>query len=511
MCILRDTFSFIPWNEHEVQHFLQWTHPVTNFIYTKKPERTMELKHFGHERSKMNFKERCIVNDYNRTVPDYFELPSDYFVLDLVTIVHTHLLKEKQSDGSEHFITHSQAFSELMEIGLRENFFKNIKLEKVSALELLNEVSYQQIIDAYVKWLLEDKKYRQEQIIVVENRSVHYWTDGNALFELDLDFRKENEILRKCYDYFEEICPNCHVIKMPCNVYADLNHHWGLSDLHFCIEYYEYLYSCIDAIVKEKNSKKRINQLYEDYSWILMDNIYRLMKNSFQYVCGKNLLQGTLDITENVGYIATKGTHYYRMINGYQEVGILSETVAVMPYGMKNAKFVKDGSFFYVNLEDCQRGYSGSGQWFGGNWQTMNATTEVQIKDSSIIVCHNGTNFKYQSQVIQVVENNEVLRGQSVVFSVYARVIKLNSEGRGGTLALINDNGYNKGIFLAYKSFTNSDWERISFAVRLPSGNDFHGLTVCLRAITSSNSCDGAVVEYRNPKLEIGAFPTAIN
>ena len=510
MCILRDTFSFVPCNRHTVQHFLQWSHPANVFIFNNKPERTLELKHFGHDRPVPNFKERCVLHDYNRNVLDYYEKPSDFFMLDLTTMVHTHLLKETQSDGSFHYITNSLAMMENMNAGLKEGFFADRKLTPVTALDILAQVGYETIIDKYLEWLRVTKGYRNDQIILVENRSVHHYTDGESLFELHLDFRKENEVLKKCYAYFKQQCPGCHVIRMPCNVYADLHHNWGLTDLHLCMEYYDYLYACFDAIATGANCDQEIDRLYEDYSQLFMENIYRMIRGSFQYLKGENLIRGSL--TQAVrDLIAPKGTPFYAGNHCTDPVGTLPATVRVVPCGDRNAKFQKDGVTYYVDSARCLRGYTGSEVELGNGWRTMNPTTQVQFTGTSVIVSHNGQPSKHQTQILYTVDSDRPLHGQPVTLSVYARVLKPNKQGKGGSIALINDTGYNKGIFLAHKVFSNTAWERISITFHLPKKASYRGLTVCLRAVSSSDVCSGAVVEFRDPKLEIGAFPTAIS
>lgn len=510
MCILRDVFGLIPKSEHEVGHFLQWTSPVTNFIYNKKPSRTMELKHFGHDRDKPNFKERCILHDYNRTVLDYFENKADYFMIDLVMLVHTSLYKEILVDGSEHYFTCSATFLELVEEGLKKNFFDKSSLKFVNALSILEEIGYEKVIDEIIRWLVEDKKYNENQIIVMENQMVNYYTDGNSLFELGCSYDKENEILRKCYDYFKKKCPGCHVIKMPINVYADLHHCWGLSDLHFCIEYYQYLYKCIDAIVKKEGSVKELEAIYDNYSRYFANKTIELMKNSFQYSCGQNLISSSFSTNIIEGYIAPKGALYYDdFAQDRKALGELKETIEIKPYG-ENGKFTKDNTNYFVDMNNCVHGYSGNAKMFCNKWRTVNTTTEVQLDNNSVVITHNGTNENFQCNVIQVVDDNENLQGKPIVFSVYARVLKLNDDGKGGTIAVINANEYNRGIFMAHKTFENMMWERIYVTTRVPVGERFKGLSVCLRAMSSSRKGDAAIVEFRDPKLEIGAFPTAM-
>ena len=342
MCILRDVFEFVPYNEHEVQHFLQWSSPVINFIYNEKPNRVMELSHFGHEREKENFMERCVMRDYNRTVLDYYEPKADYFMLDLVMLVHTSLCKELLSNGSENIFTYSCALLQLLDNGLRDHFFANSSFSYIRPLEALESVGYEKVIDEFVRWLIDVKGYREDQIIMVESEMVYHYTDGNSLFELKYDYNKENEKLRECYKYFKKKCPGCHSIKMPYNVYSDLYHYWGVSDLHYSIEYYQYLYSCIDAIVKKENIIDNLNMLHEKYSRYFSRKIIELMKNSFQYVSGENLIYSSFSNNEIEGYIAPKDTAFYDRLSGEREaVGVLKETIDVIPYGTE-AKFVRN-------------------------------------------------------------------------------------------------------------------------------------------------------------------------
>jgi hypothetical protein len=234
------------------------------------------------------------------------------------------------------------------------------------------------------------------------------------------------------------------------------------------------------------------------------------MKNSFQYTRGDNLISGIFCNNEIEGYIAPKGIEFYDRFPGERgAVGVLKETVGVIPYGA-DARFTRDDINYYVSLDSCVHGYCGNEKLFCKKWKTINSTTEVQLTGNSVIVSHNGKNANSQCNIIQVVDNNEVLQGMPIVFSVYARVIRLNTDGNGGAVAIINANGYNKGIFTGYKTFKNTSWQRVYVTARIPIGEEFKGLSVCLRAVSSSQKGDGATVEFRDPKLEIGAFPTAI-
>ena len=516
MCIGRDVFSLVPSGKNTVQRFLQWTHPIVDFVYNSKPDRLIseeDLNSTPELVAMPNFKKKCILNDYNRTVLEYFQNPADFFLLDLVPMAHTYLMKEQRPDGGEHYFTYSGAMMEALRAGLKERFFADRELKVISPLKALEMVDYRTVLDAFIRWLLEDRHYRADQIIIMESRSVQYYTDGQSLFELNVDIQKQNQILRDMYAYFEERCPGCHVIKMPYGVYADQNHVWGLTDLHYCIEFYEYVSACLQAITEDApHCAQKIDRLHEDYTRILTENMCALMKNSFQYVSGKQWLQadGFLRSSVRDALIAPRGTPYFQEINGGGPLGILTETLPALPYGMNNAKITVGGNTCYVSLDQCCPGYTGTEQYFGGGWYTMNPATEVRLTDHSAIVCHNGKNSGSQVQILQVVEDNQKLAGQPVVFSVYARVLKKNSQGQGGTIALIHGNGYNKGAFFVQRAFVNEDWKRIFCSARLPDAKDFKGLTVCLRSLTFPKGQNAAVVEFRSPKLEIGSFPTAL-
>lgn len=72
-----------------------------------------------------------------------------------------------------------------------------------------------------------------------------------------------------------------------------------------------------------------------------------------------------------------------------------------------------------------------------------------------------------------------------------------------GSIAIINENNYNKGKLFAKKNFKNSDWEKIVLTTRLPDKDEFIGITLCIRAIQITGK-EHSVVEFKNPKLEFG-------
>lgn len=514
MCILRDVFSLGNIKNCSVEYFLQSSNPAVDFIYDTKPETVMRVEEFDHNqklRDITNFRKKCVLNDYNKTVLDYFKEKSDFFFLDLVAMVHTPIIRELTSDH-EHYFTNSAFFSRAFEAGLEE-FFKKSCLEKIPITTLWKRLDYRLVLDKYIFWLQNVMGYKPENIIVMENKMVHYYTDGNAFFSLNRDFSKENDMLEEMYTYFAEKCKGCHIIKMPYNVYADKYHIWGVSDLHYCLEYYEYAAECIQIITREsKHAREKMDTLYEKLEKTLMRNTYRLIKASFLYAKNTNWLRGYLRKDVSDRYIGRKGAPYYLKANDVEAKGVLLETVVVFPHGKDHAKLLLNEETVYLDKDAYGTGYTGSGVSFGGGWRTENSTTEVWTMQDSVIIGHNGRKSKVQTQILQIISDNGDLAGKPVVFSVDARVLKSNVEGGGGAIGIIHEKGYNSGIFFTRCDFHNTEWKRISCSAYLPESNKFRGVTVCLRALVAknTNSYDGAVVEYKNPKLEIGGFPTSV-
>ena len=116
-----------------------------------------------------------------------------------------------------------------------------------------------------------------------------------------------NGILAELYKSFKEKCVNCHVIKLPIVAYADTDHPWSLTDQHFCHEFYEYLYQCVDAVAEDPIfCDEKIAQIREDFSLIL----YKKLNTFLNSIVGKQFLKGNLSTYDNK-YIASQFSQLY--------------------------------------------------------------------------------------------------------------------------------------------------------------------------------------------------------
>ncbi|MDE5995998.1 MAG: hypothetical protein K2G56_03680 [Eubacterium sp.] len=501
-CICRDLFSNIPYNTHEVSHFLQAASPIAHFFFNTKPKKELTMDDFENI-NMPNFEKKCIINDYNKTLVDYYTKPSDFFIVDLVFTANTNLINETYPDGTDHYFTCSSWFNKAYGLGLKD-FFKDSKIEKLNRLELLEEHGYDIVLDNLIKWI-KSLGYKEEQIILIEDNRTPNYTHAGKLYYFPEETRDAvNGRIADLCKSFKEKSPGCHTIKMPWGAYGDSANKWSLRDQHYSYEFYEYLYKCVDAITEDSSSCDQIiAQLREEYAALFYHNLNDFAKNS---IVGKQLLKGNLNLYEDE-YIAMLNSEVYNNpLENKNGVAKLTHHTRVDALNFPYAKTAEG----YVHVDDCVKGIIGNDKNLNSYWKTINASTCVIFNDHSITIRHVGNASKGQMNLIQTIENTNELVDTTVTLSVWARVLqRSNDNGRGGTIAFINSDSYNKGDFFQSKGFTNTKWQRISLTAKLPKKENFVGLTVCLRANAGTgDNPQHAIVEFANPKLEIGLIPT---
>lgn len=506
-CICRDAFGLRENNEHEIIHFFQSSSPITWFELNDKPKQKMTMEHFSNVSVLSNFQRKCIINDYNKTVLDSFTEKSDFFITDLVSFACTAIGKQRYSDNSVHYFTFSKWFRIAYTEGLNNSL--EGKFETINRFKLIDDAFIKKTVENYIKWI-KSKGYTSREIILVENKKVNSYSDGELFYYFDYEKSREikNNILDKIYAEFERQLPDCYIIKMPHGVYADKNHIWGLIDLHYCKEYYDYLYECFDMISKHSDCRGAIEQLREQYSKILIRNRDTYITNSFRYIHGKQLLDKLIFIENFQSYIAPKNASYYSLTDISINIGKLKKYIPVERFNKIYSKITLNKEIYLVSNDEIIRGASGNDCKLG-SWKTVNAGTLVIFKDDSILLGHNNCSSRAQMQVIQSISEIDLLAGKVITLTVWARVLKPNNDNSGGTIAIINACDYNKGKFYASKEFNNREWKQIKLTTRLPEKDGLKGVTVCLRSMAGTgDNPEHALVEFCNPKLEFGSFGT---
>ena len=489
---------------------MQSTSALTWFEFNKKPNIPMEMKMFEDVECLSNFQKKCIIKDYNKEVLESYKKQADFFIMDLTDFASANIAEHIDKKNNEnHFCSYTKWFRTAYTNGI--NKYLPEKMIIHNAVELLeNDKLMKKTIDNIAHWLLEEKGYREEQIILVKNKKVNAYSDNNILVYFDKQFKRKsiNDTLDRAYKYFSEKMPKCHVINMPLGTYADKYHKWGVTDLHFCKEFYDYLYTCFDLIAAGKENE--IQNIFYKYSKLLTQNKEKYMLNSIYSIQKENLVLNNFDdLTDD--YIVEKGASFYSKINGeYIKKGTCNRAFGIMNWEFPFAQIQhKTGEKeLFVAPDECKKGYIGHENEIGKtSWKLQNQSTLVEITDKGVVVGHNGSGSKAQMQIISTIKDNEKLKGNVVTLSVWARVLEKNDTGKGGCISFINANDYNAGKFCVKEEFTNSDWKRIAVSYWVPEGEEFKGLTVCLRALASEK--DGithAKVEFSMPVVEVGSF-----
>lgn len=96
---------------------------------------------------------------------------------------------------------------------------------------------------------------RIKQVIDSKHIILHraFWmekyVDGEGTFEFPnlSEIRRQNELLKSYYDFFQENCPGIRLLDLNDRGFlADKNHIWGLGAMHYQTAYYE---QCMDYIL----------------------------------------------------------------------------------------------------------------------------------------------------------------------------------------------------------------------------------------------------------------------
>ncbi len=297
VCICRDLFTMGGANNHKILRFLQGSSPIINFKYSSQPRMYISEEDFVGVDGFTRFQQECIINDYNASLPQYYDVKADYFVIDLCVLSYN-LCKERYEDGTTRLFTATKWFQKAYNNGLRDFFRKNnIEIEFLDPMEYLSDNMIRESVRAEVEWI-RDMGYDDEHIILIEVKRSSCYTKGGCLRFFE---GKDRDRMNGRLDYAYSICrkeiPGCIFIPTPINAYCDAEHKWGLCDLHYCSEYYEYLLEAINTAIQEvegeytlAKTRLEIDRLYRKYNLLLTQKSQAFLRNSISLIDGKNLI-----------------------------------------------------------------------------------------------------------------------------------------------------------------------------------------------------------------------------
>lgn len=252
-CILRDVFRIADKEQkYKVNKFYQSVSPLS---ITESPPKSLritpeDLSAFGWS----NFVKRNVCADFNKNIVSvYSENTSDFLIIDLCEL-RFEIVTVTLKDGQKFYLTKTIHINELLE-----------NIDKVSILDGANieyptPISDDVILECLTEYMAFLKKsYSEKNIILVRN--VMYYKGIDEEKKCFFEFHNRNTLnqrkrLNKFYDYIEQLCPEINVIRMPDNCLCYAQHLWGKSFLHFCDEYYIYLYKAIEVICNTPQMRK---------------------------------------------------------------------------------------------------------------------------------------------------------------------------------------------------------------------------------------------------------------
>lgn len=243
-CVCRDSFELgdklTKKYNYSVAFFYQATSPIS--LYSK-PIKELQALDEGQLIFGSPWQRRILLCDINKDMFERIgkEKRKNYLILDFTDFAKN--LYKLSSDQPSYLIQTEPSKN-------NKELFSQIVEDVVKPWELPNEYVFS-CLDRYVSDLL--KIYDAEQIILCEVYHVkEYVAQDKSIKQFASPIEEINSFIKVCYEYVENKISQeqkgLHIIKMPNCVLGDEMHKWGKYTLHFCKEFYEYLFSAIDTV-----------------------------------------------------------------------------------------------------------------------------------------------------------------------------------------------------------------------------------------------------------------------
>lgn len=259
-CVSRDVFNFLDNDIYKPVLTIE-QNPVSTMFQRAIP---IELEDLQHERE---FIKRMLYYDANKLgLNKIMEQKSDWFIFDMICERIT--VMEIEFEGKIGSVVKTWPFVDNFLRLIKEEKYANLK--KVRDIDVLDVENYGGLIDKFCQIILE--KYPEDKIIFCEIELARKYVDRQGILH---EFNSENgynliskynnpdyanNVLQYVYKKIRKNLPNIHWISMPEYVIADEGHHFGLHPLHFTNDYYCYLATAIEMIVKMSTVSKQAEQ-----------------------------------------------------------------------------------------------------------------------------------------------------------------------------------------------------------------------------------------------------------
>ncbi|WP_252247355.1 DUF6270 domain-containing protein [Clostridium sp. ZBS4] len=232
-CVSRDIFEFDKLNRFNINTYIARQSIVS--AVSKPIECNIE-----NIKLKSKFQREAVYNDFKKNIFEKFKNDkSEYLLIDLID-ERFKILRYKYK-GIKSIVTYSASLQE-------SDYIEKIVYIPKKRWGFANKKYYigfkklEIYLDKFCKRILAI--YEPEKIIIHRCKMCNYYTNSKgAISRFPLNYiknnRSVNELLNYMYDYLEKRIPEAKVIDISDNYYADENHKWGLSPMHYQKEYYQ--------------------------------------------------------------------------------------------------------------------------------------------------------------------------------------------------------------------------------------------------------------------------------
>jgi len=198
------------------------------------------------------FQRQQVLRDVTKGVwHELKENPSDYLMIDFID--------ERFPLGKfeNSIITLSNEF---IESRLLENQYTTVDREKRNKDYFVEGLSLFAYLDEFLDRI--GKLYSSEQVILHRAKHVDkYIAKNGRIKKFSLIYQQYNQrmnaMLDYMYDYVEKKLPGCISLDFHGEYYADENHKWGLSTMHYERDYYIRFLNELAAILKKRTGEQQ--------------------------------------------------------------------------------------------------------------------------------------------------------------------------------------------------------------------------------------------------------------
>lgn len=225
-CVSRDLLEFGKENNFSLKSYSARSSVVSA---VSEPVKVQE----GELSLASKFQKQQVLRDISKSLwKELSENPSDYLMIDFID--------ERFSLG-KYKNTYVTLSNEFVESHFLEKQYTIIERKKEGANYFIEEKLLHTYLDEFLDRVLV--QYKPAQIILHRAKHVDKYISKNGrvkkFSKVYLQYnQKMNDMLDYMYDYVEKRLPECISLDFGAEYYADENHKWGLSTMHYEGDYY---------------------------------------------------------------------------------------------------------------------------------------------------------------------------------------------------------------------------------------------------------------------------------